>query len=138
MELNNCINFLLTKAQHTVFQYLKANLAQFDVTPVQYGILKCLWDNGEQTPKQIAEILSLDGSTISGIIDRMKNKGLIERVFNNDDRRTLNIVATKHGLELKDSIEKVVDDVNVKVLKMFSPEEKNQLLNYLRAIAQFK
>lgn len=135
MELNECINFLLTKAQHTVFQYLKSELAQFDVTPVQYGILKCLWDKDGQTPKQIAEVLSLDGSTITGILDRMENKGLVIRIANKEDRRTLKVEVTNQGFLLRVQIEKIIEEVNKKVMIKFSSEEQNQLKQFLKRIS---
>lgn len=135
MELNECINFLLTKAQHIVFQYLKANLAQFDVTPVQYGILKCLWDEDGQTPKQIARTLSLDGSTITGILDRMENKNLVRRTPDPDDRRTLKVVITNQGLELRECIEEVIEKVNKRILEIFTFEEQEQLKKFLEKIA---
>jgi DNA-binding MarR family transcriptional regulator len=135
MELNECINFLLTKAQHTVFQYLKTNLAQFDVTPVQHGILKCLWDEDGQTPKQIARTLSLDGSTITGILDRMENKNLVRRTPDPDDRRTLKVVITNQGLELRECIEEVIEEVNKRILEIFTFEEQEQLKKFLEQIA---
>lgn len=134
MEMNECINFLLTKAQQTVFQYLKSELAQYDVTPVQYGILKCLWDEDGQTPKQIATILILDGSTITGIIERMVNKGLVVRVAGIEDRRTLQVELTKQGLLLREPIEKIIEEVNKKVLINFSSDEQNQLKLRLKQI----
>jgi len=135
MEMNECINFLLTKAQHTVFNYLKAELVQFDVTPVQYGILKCLWDENGQTPKQISKALSLDGSTITGIIDRMENKGLIMRIASKEDRRTLNVYLTNNGFLLSKPVNKIIEEVNEKILIKFSPEEQNQLKKYLKLIS---
>jgi len=136
MEMNECINFLLTKAQHTVFKYLKVELAQFDVTPVQYGVLKCLWDEDGQTPKQISNALSLDGSTITGIIDRMENKGLILRIASKEDRRTLNVELTNDGRLLSEPIDKIIEEVNKKVLDNFSLEEQNQLKGFLKQISE--
>lgn len=135
LKLNECINFLLTNAQHTVFQHLKTNLAQFDVTPVQYGVLKCLWDEDSQPPKQIAKALRLDSSTITGILDRMENKGLIKRTPYSDDRRTLKVVITNDGLKLQKQIEKVIEDTNKHFLQTFSNEEQSQLKQFLELIA---
>lgn len=135
MELTECINFLLTKAQHTVFQYLKSELAQFDVTPVQYGILKCLWSTNSQTPKQITESLSLDGSTITGILDRLENKELLMRVASKEDRRTLKVELTNKGLLLREPIDKIIEEVNRKVLIEFSSDDKIQLKQFLNLIS---
>lgn len=135
LKLNECINFLLTNAQHTVFQHLKSNLAQFGVTPVQYGVLKCLWDQDGQPPKKIAEVLNLDSSTITGILDRMESKGLVKRTPDSDDRRTLKVIITGDGLKLKEQIERVVEDVNEHFLRKFSDEEQVQLKGFLEMIA---
>ena len=72
-SLDNCINYLLTGAQHSVFQYMKKNLAQFDITPIQYGVLGCIWEFDMHNPKDIAAHLGVENSTISGILERMEN-----------------------------------------------------------------
>lgn len=52
MELTQCINYLLTTAQHKVFQEMSSRLEKFDVTPVQYGVMYCLWIEGKTKPKR--------------------------------------------------------------------------------------
>ena len=79
MELTQCINYLLTTAQHKVFQEMSSRLEKFDVTPVQYGVMYCLWIEGKTKPKEIAAELKLENSTISGVLERMEKKELIER-----------------------------------------------------------
>ncbi|MBV4418015.1 MarR family transcriptional regulator [Clostridium tyrobutyricum] len=135
MQLNECINFLLTKAQHNVFQYLKTNLEVLDVTPVQYGILKCLWTEDSQTPKQIADILGLDGSTITGILDRMEKKKFLKRTENPQDRRTIKVVITDEGSRLQKPVEEVVNKVNQYMLEIFTEKDQKKFKEFLRLIA---
>ena len=138
MELTQCINYLLTTAQHSVFQYLNGKLSEYDVTPSQYGVLSCLWQREFATPKQISEILCLETSTISGVLDRMQKKGLIDRVNNRDDRREVRVVPTEKGKALQEPISKIIDEVNEEVLKCFTEEEVALLKNQLRIIAEGK
>lgn len=135
MELTQCINYLLTTAQHSVFQYLNSKLAEYDITPSQYGVLSCLWQREFATPKQISEILCLETSTISGVLDRMQKKGLIDRVINKEDRREVRVVPTEKGKSLEEPISRIIDDVNAEVLKCFSDEDITVLKNNLRIIA---
>ena len=102
MELTQCINYLLTTAQHTVFQYLRMKLSEHDITPSQYGVLSCLWKKDYATPKQISETLCLETSTISGVLDRMQKKNLIDRVINKEDRREVRVVVTEKGKALQE------------------------------------
>ena len=137
MELKECINFLLTTAQHTVFQYLSQRLAPYDITPSQYGILNCLWINDcTCLPRQIAELLCLETSTVSGILDRMQKKDLIDRVINPENRREILVMITPKGEALKAPVLKIIDEVNEEVLKDFSPKETEFIRKSLRQIAE--
>ena len=137
MELKECINFLLTTSQHTVFQYLSQRLAPYDITPSQYGILNCLWINdGTCLPRQIAELLCLETSTVSGILDRMQKKDLIDRVINPENRREILVMITPKGEALKAPVLKIIDEVNEEVLKDFSPKETEFIRKSLRQIAE--
>ena len=137
MELKECINFLLTTAQHTVFQYLSQRLAPYDITPSQYGILNCLWINdGTCLPSKIAELLCLETSTVSGILDRMQKKDLIDRVINPENRREILVMITPKGEALKAPVLKIIDEVNEEVLKDFSPKETEFIRKSLRQIAE--
>ena len=140
-SLNNCINYLLTGAQHTVFQYMKKNLAQFDITPIQYGVLGCIWEfdmhnpkDIAANPKDIAAHLVVENSTISGILERMENKGLIRRMIDSTDRRYIYIELTDVSRELEVPVRTVVTEVDRKVLEIFNGEEEAALKNALRRL----
>ncbi|MBQ4649319.1 MAG: MarR family transcriptional regulator [Firmicutes bacterium] len=135
MEFSQCINFLLTSAQHKVFQEVSTRLAPYDVTPVQYGVLLCLWQNECKTPKEIAGKLQLENSTISGILERMEKKGLIQRQVSPADRRFVEIVLTEKGAELKEPILAIVDKTNEDVLAQMAPEQQEALKAALRTLA---
>ena len=134
MNLDQCINFLLTGAQHRVFQDLKKDLEPFDLTPIQYGVLKCIWQFDFHNPKEIAEYLGIENSTISGILDRMEKKDLIERKIDRDDRRFVYIDLTKTGKELEEPVSKVIETFNEETLSIFTKEEASQLRDMLQKI----
>lgn len=136
MELQSCINYLLTVSQHEVFTTFSERLAQFNVTPGQYGVLSCLWQHGSCTPKEIAQTLRLENSTISGVLDRMQKRGLIDRVVDPNDRRSVQVVATEEGRSLKDGVLRVIDELNAEIWGVFSPEERATLLACLRQIGK--
>lgn len=136
MQLEQCINFLLTNAQHKVFQVMKKDLSVYDVTPIQHGVLKCLWEKDLHNPKDIAEQLSIENSTISGILDRMENKGLIVRSIDINDRRHIHVDLTETGRDIETNVDRIVDDVNEKVLKTLSDVEIKELKRLLVKISE--
>jgi DNA-binding MarR family transcriptional regulator len=135
MKLNECINFLLTRTQQVVFQQFKAGLAEYDVTPVQYGVLKCLWSQDGQNPSQIAGSLFLDSSTITGILDRMESKGIIKRIADPKDRRSLRVVLTEQGRLLEEPVTRIIEEENEKVLCALNEEERTKLVEYLNRVS---
>ena len=135
MQLEECVNYLLTTAQHSVFLKMTEKLSVFDLTPVQYAVLYCLWENDKKSPKEIAERLKLENSTISGILERMEKKGLIKRMISKEDRRFIQIMLTEKGAALEDDVLAAVDEVNEEVMSVFSKEECENLKTQLRVLA---
>jgi DNA-binding MarR family transcriptional regulator len=134
MKLEECINYLLTGAQHRVFNEMKKELKEFDLTPIQYGVLKCIWQHNMSNPKEIAEFLGVENSTISGILERMEGKGLLKRTIDGQDRRFIHITLTEPSKALEKDVNKCVEHVNQVMLADFSAEEIAQFKNYLRRI----
>ena len=120
MELSRCINFLLGASQHTVFQYLSGQLVPYGITPAQYGVLSCLWKHRRLSPKQIGEILHLEASSVSSILDRMQKNGLIERNIHPDNRRALLVSLTQKTLDLQAPVEVIIVKMNRLVLEPFT------------------
>lgn len=135
MQLEECVNYLLTTAQHSVFLKMTEKLSTFEITPVQYAVLYCLWENDKRSPKEIAERLKLENSTISGILERMEKKELIKRSISKEDRRFIQVILTKKGASLKEDVLETVEQVNNEVLSVFSAEECDQLKKILRTLA---
>ena len=134
MEYTNCINYLLTIAQHEVFLIFSENLSDFGITPGQYGVLACLWENETLSPKEIATLLQVENSTISGVLDRMQKRGLIDRVLNPNNRRSISVKATAAGMALKEPVQKKMEELNEAVLHNFSQQEREELFSLLRRI----
>jgi len=135
IELQDCINFRLTKAQLAVYQVFKENLLEFDVTPVQCGVLLCLYIKDGQELSSIAEKLCMTGSTMTGVIDRMEAKKLIERRTSSNDRRALVIYMKEKGKNLEKKLTKTIFQANEWVLKSFSDDEARTLKDMLLRLA---
>ena len=76
--------------------------------------------------------------TISGVLDRMEKRGLIDRVLNPTNRRSISVKATKEGLSLKEPVQALIDQLNDQVLSIFSPQEKDELIGLLNRMCDQK
>lgn len=83
------ICFKLSKVMRKLQRYYESNLASFEITPVQFYVLSALWENDGMKFKELARSMNMDGSTLTGILDRMERGGFVERRDDPEDRRSL-------------------------------------------------
>ena len=123
VELYECINFILNRTQSAVHVYFKETLTPFDVTPIQYSLLKCLWDNDMQTPTMLAQALQMDASTVTGLIERLERKNLIAREYSVEDRRSISIRLTSEGKSLQPGVEATIQQANLEAMRGLTDEQ---------------
>ncbi|MEP7112633.1 MAG: MarR family transcriptional regulator, partial [Ilumatobacteraceae bacterium] len=75
-----------------------------ELTPPQSIALRKLLD-GPLPMGSVAEVLSCDASTLTGIADRLEERGLIQRRLDPSDRRVKLLALTDAGRELVSSID---------------------------------
>ncbi|WP_313798904.1 MarR family transcriptional regulator [Cytobacillus sp.] len=122
-KIEDCLCFLLGKTFHKVSHRGKERLSEFGLTPVQFTILHLLWEKDGQKSIDLAKRLLLDGSTITPIVDRLVQNGLIERRQDPADRRINLIYLTQKGKELELPLNKAMDEVNDTVKQGFNEDE---------------
>lgn len=66
---------------------LEGVIARSGLTPPQMAALQILAQQGAMSLKDLSRTMSLAHSTVSGIIDRLENKGMVERRADPQDRR---------------------------------------------------
>jgi MarR family 2-MHQ and catechol resistance regulon transcriptional repressor len=81
------------------------------VSMTHFHVLTLLRHHGDQPIGRLAEVLDTSMSSATGIIDRMEERGLVERVRVPDDRRVVLVRPTPAGLDLVDEAELVKSEV---------------------------
>lgn len=67
---------------------------------VNLQVLMLLTDEGPTPMSTVADALDASGASTTGIIDRMEERGLVERERSATDRRVVNVVLTETGRQL--------------------------------------
>lgn len=101
LHLKNQICFPLYSASRLVTKAYKPHLDAMDITYPQYLVLMVLWENNGLTVKQIKDELLLNTNTLSPLLQRMEKLGLLKRERSTEDERSVIIMLTNHGLQLK-------------------------------------
>jgi DNA-binding MarR family transcriptional regulator len=86
-------------------------LVRLGISMTHFHVLTLLRHHDAMPMGRLAEILDASMSSATGIIDRMEERGLVERVRVPDDRRLVLVRPTQTGLDLVDEAELVKSDV---------------------------
>ena len=80
----------------------RQTVSESGLTPPQYAVLHLLWERDERPFKEFADFLVCSRATITGIIDTLERKGLVERKTNPEDRRSLLATLTEAGRDMQE------------------------------------
>lgn len=97
-------------------------------------ILYSLWNNKELTIKEIVKITGLAKTSLTSMLDRMEEKGLIRRKDNSEDKRSIKIMLTDKAKELEKDYNDISNKMSNTFYKNFSDKEINEIENYLERI----
>jgi len=92
----------ILRAYHFIDQELVRGLADFDVSPGEFGVLFNLRLAGppyKMTPTQLYNRLLITSGGMTGRIDALQRRGLVCRVPDPEDRRSILVQLTETGLE---------------------------------------
>src|SRR4051794_7292164 len=91
-------------------------------------ILWVLDHHGELPMSRLAELLDVSVSNATGLIDRMEERGLVERVRVADDRRVVIVRASAEGVRIRDEIEALKQDRMRSILGRLAPDQLTRIL----------
>jgi DNA-binding MarR family transcriptional regulator len=131
-QFEDCIIFLLAKAYQRAHSAFKQKLAPFGITPVQHLILAALSEADFLSPAEISDQIAMDGATLSGVLDRMAEAGLIKKEGNPGDRRSIRASLTPKAKRMREDLAEQRKAINEELTAKLSLEEKLLLKRMLR------
>lgn len=136
-QLTKSIGFILINTSMRIKDELRKGFGEqgYDVTPDQFAVLIRLWKEDGLSQKELSERTLKTKSNITRILDSMEKKELIVRQTNKEDRRSFSIVLTNKGENLRTELISIAIDMNNKIFKGITSEEKKKLLGILEKIA---
>ena len=93
--------FELAKRKHSV---LVPALAELDLTPVQGHALRLLDPERPIAMSALADALFCHASNVTGIVDRLETRGLVERQTGREDRRVKMLALTEAGTRVRSKV----------------------------------
>ncbi len=101
-------------------------LEPLGLTPFHWVVLCCLWEEDGLATCSIGEKLQQVGGTITGVLDRMEERGLIRRERDVRDRRIWRIWLTEAGKKLQEVLPPIALEIREQAMKGIPMAEREQ------------
>src|SRR5919199_3708239 len=109
---------------------LQERLEPFGLTPFHWVVLCCLWKEDGLATSTLGERLQQVGGTLTGVLDRMEERGLVRRERDSRDRRIWRIWLTEAGQQLEEILPPIAMEIREKTLAGI-PQSEQDLFSHL-------
>ena len=100
-RLGSMLCFTVYSTAHAFNRAYKPLLDALGLTYPQYLTMFALWEHDDLTVKELGELLHLDSGTLTPLLKRLEAMGLVRRVRDTADERSVRISLTPAGHEMK-------------------------------------
>jgi DNA-binding MarR family transcriptional regulator len=125
------IGYLVKRAHSMMLDVMEPLFEDHGFSFIQYVILVLLRDGIAVNPKDICIQYRHDSGALTRVIDQLAERGLLERIRRNRDRRKVELKLTPAGRKVIDSLIPLVVDKLNEALTDFTKDEVQELLRLL-------
>src|SRR6478735_3447607 len=133
-SLERDFGFLLNDVARLLRTYADQKARQFGMTRAQWGVLFRLERNEGLKQSELAEMLDIQPSTLTRLIDRLCDNGLIERRNDPNDRRAKRLFLTPAARPVLEKFNVLTSDMMADVLAGVDGPAMGQLVKHLTHI----
>jgi DNA-binding MarR family transcriptional regulator len=122
-ELRSYLPYLLNRVGFAVTDLFAAALAEDDVTVPMWRVLAVLWHDGTQRIGDLADLTSIEISTLSRLIGTLQRRGLVVRKRTPSDARVVQVALTDRGRALTEKLVPAAADLEERLIGELSAAE---------------
>lgn len=105
--LDNQLCFSIYACSREMIKLYHPLLKELDITYPQYLVLLVLWEKETLSVKQLGRELYLDSGTLTPLLKRLEERGIVSRNRSKEDERIVHVQVTEKGLALKEKASEI-------------------------------
>jgi DNA-binding MarR family transcriptional regulator len=123
--------YLLRRLHQIHYALFYEECSEYDITPVQYGLLTTLAVNPDLDQNSIGRELGIDRTNVADVLKRLSRRGLIERRPSKEDRRMVLCRLTPEGQRVRKAMYAAMQRAQERLLEPLLPAERNAFITTL-------
>lgn len=125
---------LLQRATHVTLQVLGTELSDLGLTASEVNVLANLADGRGRTVTELGAAAGVRPTTLTGVLDRLEQKGHIQRAPRPGDRRAVEISLTSVGVESAGRVQQAFAELEERALAGVATGSVKQARRVLTAL----
>jgi DNA-binding MarR family transcriptional regulator len=134
--LAHLVGYAASRAALEMRKVFARHMEPFDLRIAEFTILMLVAGNSDVNQKQLGDALDISPPNMAVTLDRMVERGWVERVRSTHDRRAQHVVLTARGRALAERTRRISMTMEEPALAMLSAAERALLIELLRKIAR--
>ena len=125
---------VLSRASKVIAEEAHKLVDEHGLNPTEFGVLELLHHRGRQPIQKIGQKILLRSGSMTYVVNKLEERGFLERVFCTEDKRITYISITKKGIAL---IEKIFPEHTKNIQSLMSglnAEEQELAINLVRKL----
>lgn len=135
-RLTHLVGYAATRASVELKKSFTKHMGPLQLKAVEFSILVLVASNEQVNQKQLGQALDVSPPNLAVTLDRMVERGWVERVRSTEDRRSQIVVLTESGHKLVQRAEKIAATMENDTLQVLSAAERLLLLELLLKVAR--
>ncbi|GAO35385.1 MarR family transcriptional regulator [Sulfuricella sp. T08] len=125
----------LTSAYQAFETYSAVHIRTLDLTPAQFDIIATLGNTPGMPFKELGEKTLITKGTLTGVVDRLTDKQLVQRVASPSDGRSQTVQLTPQGVAL---FERIFPDHLAHLQRAFVELPPDELVNLEKSLRHLR
>lgn len=125
---------VLSRSYKAINEQVNKFIAANGLNPTEFAVLELLYHKGEQPLQQIGGKILLASGSITYVVDKLEQKGLLKRVACPNDRRVTYAQISEEGKRFIESIFPEHEQRINEIMSVLSNEEKNTAIELLKKL----
>lgn len=125
---------VLSRAYKAINEHVNKVIQANGLNPTEFAVLELLYHKGDQPMQQIGGKILLASGSITYVVDKLEQKGLLRRIACPNDRRVTYAQITDDGNKfIQDIFPEHAQQIN-KLMSSLNEEEKLQAIELLKKL----
>lgn len=125
---------VLSRATKVISEESNKTIEQFGLNPTEFGVLELLYHRGRQPIQKIGQKILLRSGSMTYVVNRLEEKGFLQRIFCEEDKRVTYISITDAGVHLVEDIFPEHFERIEALMNGLSREEQDQTIELVRKL----